>query len=145
VTARSNAAKFRDLERNLSMPKKQKVEPIPAPPEWLSESAQTAWREIVPLIEPDILRTADGPALALLCATYAAWRQLSRDIEGEGYCYEAKTSAGATMQRPNPKVRFLSDASRRLAACLNEFGLTPASARKKPADDDSSFFERGVY
>jgi P27 family predicted phage terminase small subunit len=113
---------------------------LPVCPEWLSEGAKAAWGELVPLVDSDTLLIADTPALALLCCTYAEWRRLSREVEAEGFCYECKTEAGASMQRPNPKTRFLSDASRRLISCLSEFSLTPAARAKNAKPRTSETF-----
>jgi P27 family predicted phage terminase small subunit len=122
------------------------VAEAPACPEWLPESARVAWSELIPLLDADVLQKADQPALALLCSTYSEWRKLSTEVATEGHCYECKTEAGAVMQRPNPKVRFLSDASRRLISCLSEFGLTPAGrAKNQPKKEKSETFTRFPY
>lgn len=108
----------------------------PPCPEWLSASAKAAWAGIVPaLAKRGVLTEADSSALQVLCTTFAEWRQLSEDLTAEGLVYECETEAGAIMRRPNPKAAMRSDAQRRLATMLAEFGLTAAARGKVPAGD----------
>ncbi len=98
------------------------------PPEWLGATARSFWPGFVSeLQEMGVLTSADLPALALLCDSYAEHVECSRVIESEGRTYEATTAAGAVMVRPRPEAAMRDAAERRARAMLVEFGLTASS------------------
>lgn len=76
-----------------------------------------------------VLTLADGKALELLCDAYAEYREARSVCEREGMTYESVSEHGS-MWRARPEVAIASDAWRRIASMLREFGLTPSSRTK---------------
>jgi P27 family predicted phage terminase small subunit len=103
---------------------------VPTMPSHLSARAKAAWKAIGPELDRmGVLTLADGKALELLCDAYAEYRAAREIVERDGMTYESVSQHG-TMWRTRPEVPIASDAYRRVAAMLREFGLTP-SARTK--------------
>jgi len=103
---------------------------IPKMPGKLSTRARRAWKSIGPELERmGVLTVADGTALELLCDAYAEWRDARDVVIRDGATYETVSKHG-TMTRTRPEVAIASDAWRRIAVMLREFGLTPSSRTK---------------
>ncbi len=103
----------------------------PRKPAWLDGVADEAWAELVELLDGmRVLTVADGPALALLCATYQDYREARTVVRDEGMSYMTENEAGSTIHRPRPEFAMMSDAAKRLRSMMVEFGLTP-SARSR--------------
>ena len=99
----------------------------PAKPRGLTEKARKAWDDFVSYLgELGVLHTVDRHAIELMAETYVEWRQHTTTLEREGTIYKAPTERGF-MIRPRPEVSMRSDAARRLASLLAEFGLTPST------------------
>lgn len=108
------------------------------PPAWLKGRARKGWREIASVLEAvKILTEMDRPALALLCDAYGEYIEARETVRRAGATYEASSVAGGTLIRPHPAVVQASDAWRRCAAMLGQFGMTPASRAKVSAAGES--------
>lgn len=106
---------------------------VPRMPAHLPERAKSAWKSIGPALDRmGVLTTVDAKALELLCDAYAEYRA-ARDVVGaKGATYESVSDHG-TMWRTRPEVAIASDAWRRIATMLREFGMTPSSRTKVQA------------
>lgn len=105
----------------------------PRMPAHLSARAKAAWKSIGPELERmGVLTLADGKALELLCDAYAEYRAARDTVERDGLTYESVSEHGS-MWRARPEVAIASDAWRRIASMLREFGLTPSSRTKVAA------------
>jgi len=103
---------------------------VPRMPGHLSARAKAAWKSIGPELDRmGVLTLADAKALELLCDAYAEYRAARDAVEKEGLTYETFGPSGS-MTRPRPEVAIASDAWRRIAAMLREFGMTPSSRTK---------------
>lgn len=103
----------------------------PDPPAWLSPLENEAWETVTTALEPmGIVTLADGPALTVLAQAWAEWREARGTIQDEGAYYERRSEAGVVSLQRHPAVGIASDAWRRIATMLAEFGLTP-SARSR--------------
>jgi P27 family predicted phage terminase small subunit len=97
---------------------------IPGCPDWLDEAAAGLWAELCGVLdERKTICRADGPALAVLCASYGQWRRAVAELEASGFISE--TAVGNP--KPSPLVAAVNQCSASLLAWLREFGLTPAS------------------
>jgi len=107
----------------------------PKCPAHLSPKAKTAWKSLVAHLEGmGIISQPDGMALEQLCAAYAEWRDLIKDVEKVGYTYTATGAGGEPLIKANPAVAMASDAQKRIRGLLQEFGLTPSSRTKVNAE-----------
>lgn len=103
---------------------------FPVQPSWMDAKAKALWKELRPLLEPlDAIQKLDKVSLALLCQTYAEWRDTNQLVEDHGYFQEIFTENGQKKQA-QPFVAQRSDAAKRLVSLMAEFGMTP-SARAK--------------
>lgn len=133
--------------RPLNQAEPQPTRGRPKQPAWLTEVAVETWTELVELLDDmRVLTVADGPALALLCATYQDYRDARQVVRDDGMTYEAETEHGS-IWRTRPEVAIMSDAAKRLRSLMVEFGLTP-SARSRvhaqgelPADPFADFLK----
>jgi P27 family predicted phage terminase small subunit len=82
-----------------------------------------------------VLTLADGFALERLCECYAEIREHQTTLALLGSTYDTKSVAGEPMTRARPEVAMRSDADRRFAAYLAQFGLTPAARTKVKVSD----------
>jgi P27 family predicted phage terminase small subunit len=97
------------------------------PPDCLSPAAVGVWRDVAPkLLRMGVLSDADMLAAAQLCETVAEVNAYRATLEAEGRTYQTNGASGP-MVRARPEIGLLADASRRLAAWLSAFGMTPAS------------------
>ncbi len=103
---------------------------VPRMPAHLSRRAKAAWKSIGPALDAmGVLTLADAKALELLCDVYAEYRAAREVTERDGLTYETFGPTGS-MTRPRPEVAIASDAWRRMASMLREFGMTPSSRTK---------------
>lgn len=110
---------------------------IPVAPDHLSKRAAAVWPILTgKLSAMGVLTTADGHALELLAEAYAEWRDASDAVREHGQTYESQTQNG-TIIRPRPEVSIASDAWRRVAKMLTDFGLTPSSRAKLSTGSDA--------
>jgi P27 family predicted phage terminase small subunit len=135
---------------NQREPKAQRGQP--PRPNWLGKRGNEAWVELSQLLDGmQVLTLPDGPALALLCATYDDYREARDVVDEHGMTYESQnTLTGAVIVRPRPEVAIMSDAAKRMRNLLVEFGLTP-SARSRlhvggdlPVDPLEEFLHGGA-
>ena len=105
------------------------------PPAWLSANARRYWRQILPLlIELRVVSRSDQQSLALLSDALAEYVAAREVVETEGMSYETEGKNGR-MVRQRPEVAIASDAWRRAAMMLQQFGMTAASRAKVNASD----------
>lgn len=108
---------------------------VPPKPAWLKGVAVDCWTELCILLNNmQVLTLPDGPALALLCATYEDYRTARDAVEDHGQTYESETEHGVII-RARPEVMIMSDAAKRLRALMVEFGLTPSARSRVKADN----------
>lgn len=116
-------------------------------PTWLKGRARRLWRQIEPILaDMRVLTVADTQALALLCDALAEYVEAREVVRKTGMTYESVRVVGttrdddgnevpitSTMVRQRPEVAIAADAWRRANQMLQQFGLTPSSRAKVPA------------
>ena len=119
---------------------------LPVMPDGLTEIEQTAWLEIVALLEPrGVLTPCDAPMVELTARTLATMRQADAVIGREGSTM--RTASGYLQQRPEIAISHKSRLLLKLL--LGELGMSPASRSNvdiPPAVEGSAFqkfLERG--
>lgn len=94
------------------------------PPDWLDGEARELWGELVPeLADCGLARNTDRLMLAMLCDTYASWREEKRIISEHGLT--DFTTNGNSVQRV--EVGQMNRDRDVLIKLAKEFGLTRAS------------------
>jgi P27 family predicted phage terminase small subunit len=97
-------------------------------PRWLSKAAKRFFKHFSPLLaQRGSVTRLDAVGLAELAQIAAEVESLRAEVEVHGRVYECVTVTGGRMVRARPEVAMLADASRRLKAFLDSYGLTPAS------------------
>jgi len=113
--------------------KTDKKEPIPDTgiprcPHWMDGIAKYAFKELgITLDGMKVLTLADKKALELLCDAYSEYRRARAFILENGTHYESRTQAGGILFKKYPHVDIASNAWRRCADMLKQFGLTPSA------------------
>lgn len=113
--------------------------PLPPPPSWLSERAETEWERMVPIMsEAGLLTGLDVAVMAGYCEAYAQFVEAtagmnSRPRNGNASRIKLvqRTNAGV---RPNPLVKIRQDALVQMRNYMGELGLTPAARQKIRAE-----------
>lgn len=112
----------------------------PTPPAWLSDEAAAEWERVLPeLARLDLLKEADGAALAAYCEAWATFVAATKVVQAEGLTIEAKQGTLA-----HPAVAIARNAGREVRTWAGQFGLTPAAeagigvrgGEDSAADDD---------
>lgn len=127
---------------NLSEP--QPVLTDDRPPIWLKGRGRRGWKWVAPVVrQMKILTDADKAALALLCDALGDYVECQEALRQGGRWYETLTKLGERMIKPHPAVAMASDAWRRAARMMVEFGMTPSarSRVKAAAEKDVDPFE----
>jgi len=121
------------------------------PPDHLTDIGKEAWLDMGnKLLRVGVFSNTDESGFALLCDSWAEWRELREQVKAQGYTYEQTTATGEMMIRANPAVTLASDAFKRVKGLLIEFGMTPASRAKVSAkqavttDPLEEFMSRGA-
>jgi P27 family predicted phage terminase small subunit len=97
-------------------------------PRWLSKGAKRWFKHFAPLLaQRGTVTRLDAAGLAELAEIAADVENLRSAVATHGPVYECNTVTGGRMVRARPEVSMLADASRRLKAFLDAYGLTPAS------------------
>ncbi len=123
-------------------------EPIAPPgaperPEWLGEMAAAAWDDLAPMLaEVGVMTMNDGPALALLCETWATWKQATEAMAREGAVVATYYSNGEQSgAKPSPWATIARNSGAQLHRLFQEFGLTPSARTRivttKGGNDDA--------
>lgn len=108
----------------------------PPMPSTLTDFAAANWDRFCGVLESmGVLSVADEFALEQLVETYAQWLHAQGVIDIEGTHYTTESKSGGTMVRAHPAVAMRSDAARRFASLMSEFGLTPASRSRVSVSD----------
>ena len=95
----------------------------PSAPDWLSPEAAAEWDRVLPeLTRLDLLKEADGAALAAYCESWATFVAATRIVQAEGLTIEAKQGT-----LPHPAVAIARNAGREVRTWAGQFGLTPAA------------------
>lgn len=113
----------------------------PTKPEMLSPFASEQWDHLVDeLGRVDLLKPADGAALAMACEAYSRWKRATLDLEQLGEI-TVLTSQG---QSAHPLLGIIERSSKEYRGWCAEFGLTPSAEQRvaipEPADDGESEF-----
>lgn len=118
------------------------------PPVWLKGRGRKGWRWIAPVVaDMKILTDADKAALALLCDALGDYTECQEALRRDGRFYETLTKLGERMIKPHPAVAQASDAWRRAARMMVEFGMTPSArsrvkaAAEKEVDPFEAFLQ----
>jgi P27 family predicted phage terminase small subunit len=94
----------------------------------LSKGARKFFKHFAPLLaERGSVTRLDAVGLAELAQIAAEVESLRAAVQTHGPVYECVTVTGGRMVRARPEVSMLADASRRLKAFLDAYGLTPSS------------------
>jgi P27 family predicted phage terminase small subunit len=86
-----------------------------------------------------VLATADRDTLAAYCSAVADLEALSAAIDRDGLVIEVPAldrngrPTGAMIRKPNPLIKWKSDALNRVKQLAAEFGLTPAARSRAGA------------
>jgi P27 family predicted phage terminase small subunit len=113
--------------------------PMPGPPSFLDKEARAVWRRLAgDLHGVGLLTTFDATAFGLGCADVIQLVRVNKALREQGETYKS-----GTLTKVNPLVNVADVLSKRVAAWLDQFGLTP-QARKAmeitlswcPADED---------
>jgi P27 family predicted phage terminase small subunit len=120
--------------RRPSLQRRQKSQPFPRRPEWLTGRAAAEWDRIaVTLKTHGNITEVDQTALACYCQTYQRWR------EAEELCNSGLVIDG----KANPAAKQADSLLKQLRGLLNELGFTPASrGRQEPPGDGESEEDR---
>jgi phage terminase small subunit len=98
------------------------------PPRGLSKGAKRYFKHWAPLLGQRVSVTRlDAVGLVELAEIAAECESLRSAVALHGVTYDCLTVTGGKMVRARPEVAMLADASRRLKAFLDSYGLTPAS------------------
>lgn len=121
---------------------------LPDKPETLSPDAEWMWDRVVDqMASVGVLKPLDGPALEVICETFARWREAVR-IRQHGVQYETDSTKDdaedgkEVVRRPpgvlstnsqglvaGPWIGVEERAARDFRAWCSEFGLTPAAEK----------------
>ena len=116
----------RDKPLNLAEPDPSRG--VPDPPDWLNNLELEGWTTLTEaLASMGVVTIADGPALTLLAVAWAEWREARAVLSLEEPYYQHEDDGGMVFIRKHPATAVASDAARRVASLLAEFGLTPSS------------------
>ena len=111
---------------------------LPSCPRWLSVEAKREWRRLGPKLRAaGVVTELDGTALALLCQTWARWKEAEDQVDRFGAVLRG--SHGQLMR--SPYGRIAAQAADQLLRLLVEFGMTPSSRSRvhglvSPAESD---------
>lgn len=123
---------------------------IPPKPKGLSRIESAYWNSLVrTLSQRRTLHSGMGGILELACSYHGQYRR-SRAACRDGDTYETKSREGEIRRREKPEVAIARQAMKGLLGCLEQLGLTPASAsrvhplplpKKRDPDGIESYFE----
>jgi P27 family predicted phage terminase small subunit len=106
----------------------------PPKPEGMSEVAAELWDRIVPELQRlQVTKPIDGPALEMMCETYARWhaaRQLRLDRVRDDDPDAGLLAMNSQGKNTAPWVGVEERAAKEFRAWCSEFGLTPAAESK---------------
>lgn len=104
----------------------------PSKPDHLSDDASWLWDQVVDQLESvGLLKPIDGPALEIVCETFARWRDAVRMRKDQGTL--ATNSQGRVTA---PWVGIEERASKEFRSWCAEFGFTPAAEKNLPGGHD---------
>lgn len=101
------------------------------PPDFLDEMAKAEWARIVPELETlGIMSNIDIALVASYCTSVSELAEACKQIEANGYTYEAETREGCIVQRKSPWIDVRAKAINNIVKTSCEMGMTPASRSK---------------
>ena len=99
---------------------------VPRPPKTLGPAGRRLWASLYRQLAPaGLLAETDLPALELLCGSYGTWHDATLSIKNDG----AIVHDSRGVPRKNAAVMVQRDSAATVYKLLNEFGLSPRSAR----------------
>ena len=113
-------------------PEPQIPEPLPEPPEFLSDDAQDEWRRLIgEMVRLKLVTPLDTMLFACYCQSFADWkaaveafnRMRAKDPVMAGLLIKDRDGEART----NPLVRIVRNAGEHMVRCAAEFGLTPVA------------------
>lgn len=128
------------------LPKDEPQVPLTSsrPPAWLKGRGRRGWGWVEPIVRGmRVLTDADKQALALLCDALGEYVECREILRETGRTYETSNKLGERMVKARPEVAMASDAWRRAARMMIEFGMTPSarSRVKATAEEKRDPFE----
>ena len=100
----------------------------PARPSHVKGEAKKEWDRITDeLDQMGLLTTADRPALAMYCITWARWQEAEKEVARMGAIVAAPKTK---VPMHNPYLAVANTAAAQCLKLLQEFGLTPAARTK---------------
>lgn len=100
----------------------------PNKPRDLSGEGSRLWDAACDALEDmGVLTKADGPALRMMCETWARYFEARRIVNAYGSLTYENESDGGILIKKNPAVGIMENAERSLRSWFSEFGMTPAA------------------
>jgi P27 family predicted phage terminase small subunit len=111
---------------------------LPPPPGYLTDEQKARWDDIVRALPPGLLATADESAVERAAVSWAAYREITALINGQGPgSFLMKRPDGTFVASPLYQVR--AKLSKEMTTAAFELGLSPlARSRMTAADADDS-------
>lgn len=102
-----------------------------AAPTWLVGEGLAIWKRMAPgLRTARLLQAPDEMAFARYCRNFAAWLKLRKQLDKDGFTYDASTTTGGTLRRADPNFLIADRLERQLLAVEDRFGLNPAERQR---------------
>ncbi len=114
---------------------------LPPDPAYLPAAATLAWSNLRKLLnEAGITSNLDKNAVELYCTSYARWLEAERQLQKHGLLI--KSPNGFPM--PSPYLGIVNQAIAQMTKLLQEFGMTPASRVRLPANEPGNPPQRKI-
>lgn len=123
---------------------------IPPKPKGLTRIESQYWKSLVKhLMQRRTLHSGMGSILELACSYHAQYRK-NREACKVSSVYETRSREGAIVWKEKPEVAIMRQGMKGLLGCLEQMGLTPASAarvrplplaKKKETNGIESYFD----
>jgi P27 family predicted phage terminase small subunit len=134
--------RLKEARGTLRADRRNRLEPHPAvgfppPRRGLSKPARAEYRRLEDALAGlNVATLSDALALELCAQALSEYHAAVEVLLRDGASYECTTAAGSKLRRPRPEQAIATDAWRRAALMLQQFGLTPASRSKVNAQPD---------
>lgn len=97
---------------------------VPRCPAWLEPEAKVAWKRMTRLLRPlGLIAELDYMALAMLCQSWARWREAEEALTHEGHVQKSAKSGYRSIA---PAVTIANNRFAQLQQMLARFGASPA-------------------
>lgn len=100
-------------------------------PKWLTGEGLQIWTERGPVLrQMRLLQAPDEPAFARYCRDFALWLKLRKELDDDGYTYDADTTHGGKLRRADPSFLIADRIERQLLAVEDRFGMNPSERQR---------------